>query len=154
MTGLDALCRAHPELTFELLGWLEPAGARKEAEGATPTRFALAGPLMEAMLAPWLVGEERRLASRTSFSGYVGSRYVWGRVPDPKRPPLPRWQENGVALAAQAWGFTGQPEVLVEGSAAAEEPGLDPGAAPPIEARAALPGEVVRKRRARRKADR
>ena len=153
MRALDALCRAHPELTFELLGWLEPAGARPAEEGPPATRFTLVGPLIEAMLGPWLaVGEERRLALRTSFRGYEGSRYVWGRVPDPKRPDLPRAQHNGVALAASAWGFTAGPEALVQGDASEEAPALDPAAAPPIETAAALPGEPVpRKARRRRR---
>jgi hypothetical protein len=152
LRALGALCRAHPELTFELLGWTEPAGARPVAEGPAVTRFALTGPLMEALLAPWLVGEDRRLAPSTSYRGYSGSRYYmrsWERRRDPGLPELPRGQQNGVALAASAWDFTGEPEALVAGDASAPPPVLSRAAAPPIESPAALPGERVRGKAAR-----
>jgi hypothetical protein len=149
MRGLDALCRAHPELTFELLGWLTPAGARAAEEGAPATRFALVGPVMDAVLGPWLVGEERRLASRTCYRGYEGSTRPWGRPPDPRLPVLPRAQLGGVSLAASAWGFTGEPEALVHGDASAEPPALDRTAAPPFETAIALPGEAPRGKAAR-----
>lgn len=154
--ALGALSRAHPELTFELLGWIEPAGARPRAEGAPATRFALTGPLMEALLGPWLVGEDKRHAARMTFTGYVGGRYYdWraahGNKPAPDRPTLPRAQKSAVALAAAAWGFVDDPESLVHGDARAEAPGLDRAAAPPIEAPAVMPGNVPRRKRARKK---
>ena len=147
--ALGALCKLHPELTFELLGWIEPAGARAENEGPPVTRFALTGPVMEAMLGPWLLGEERRLAGRSIFRGYVWpfhTRAAWGA---PSRPLLPRWERGGVMLAASAWEIEGEPEALVQGDPSAALPGLDPAAAPPIEAEAALPGEKVRRKSGR-----
>lgn len=156
MRALAALGRAHPELTFELLGWIEPAGARVPAEGPEPTRFALTGPLMSAVLAPWLIGEESRLAMPAAYRSYASSRYYYQRAwygRAEKRPPtLSRSQENGVSLAAQAWGFTESPEDLVRGDASAAPPSLDRTASPPIEVSAALPGEPVRgkAKRARR----
>jgi len=142
MHAMGALCQAHPELTFELLGWLEPAGARLDAAGPEVTRFALTGPLMDTLLGPWLVGEAPGLASRTSYRGYEGSRLHAWRRPSDTRPLLPRALHNGVSLAASAWGFTGDTEALVEGDPSAEEPGLDRTAAPPIETAAVLPREA------------
>lgn len=156
--ALGALCRAHPELTFEVLGWIEPAGAIPSGyreptipEGAPmPNRFVLAGRLMDAMIGPWLVGEEPALGRKSSYYGGYGGSYRWAWENRHKpRKELPRWDQNGVAFAATAWEVTGVSEELVEGEPNAPDPSLDRAAAPPLTGTAALPGSKPRRRRPR-----
>jgi hypothetical protein len=153
MRALGELCSAYPELTFELLGWIEPAGARVKDEGPPPSRFVLTGLLVEALLGPWLVGEELRTLQRSMFRAYDTGRRTyqpdWSAHADPRRTSLHRGQRAAIALAASAWGIAGTPETLVRGNDGAPAPALDPAAAPPIEATAALPGAAVKRRAAR-----
>lgn len=161
MRALGELCEAHPELTFELLGWLEPAGARLPAEGPTPSRFALTGPLIEALLGSWLLGDDALVLQSTIYRGYDASRrtYRAGWTPDPPRPTLHRWQSSAVALAASAWGYTAHPEALVAGKPGEDATpmtldALGPGAAAAIEVPLALPGTPARGKAARARATR
>jgi hypothetical protein len=156
MRALGELCALHPELTFEMLGWIEPAGARLPAEGPTPARFVLTGPVVEALLGPWLVGDELLAQQRAQYRGYDFTRrtYQPAWTPDARRPTLPRWEHAAVALCASAWGYAAQPDALVAGSAGSEAgaaaPALDP--APPLEVPPALPGVTVPSKAARARA--
>ena len=158
MRALGELCPAHPELTFELLGWLEPAGARLLEEGPTPSRFVLTGPVMEALLGPWLVGDEQLALQRTLYRGYDASRrtYRSAWAPEPPRPSLHRHESSALALAASAWGYSATAEALITGNAAegVAAPALEPAAAPAIDVPIALPGAPVRGKAARARAAR
>jgi hypothetical protein len=155
--ALAALCTEHPELTFEVLGWFEPAGAvitgYRETpiadDAPAPSRFVLGARLIETLIGPWLVGEEPVLGRKSSYHGHSGSwRWAWENRHTPRKE-LPRWEQNGVAFAATAWEVQGVPEELVEGDASAPEPSLDRAAAPHLTGTAALPGSKPRRRKPR-----
>jgi hypothetical protein len=157
MRALGELCEVYPELTFEVLGWMEPAGARVAAEGPTPSRFVLTGPLVEAVLGPWLLGDDPRAQQRMLYRGYDPSRRTyrppWTR--DPPKTTLHRGEVLALGLAGSAWGYTTPPEAMVVGSApAGPTPTLEPGVLPELEVPLALPGARATGKAARARATR
>lgn len=129
--ALGELAQVHPELTFELLGWITPAGASFAGTAQPPSRFVLDGQLVEAVLGPWLVDKDLRTLSRYlyGYSRRDPQRRTYRAVPI-AAPDLPRAsfypeQREALTLAATAWGLSAPPEVLIV------DDGTAPDAAPP-----------------------
>jgi hypothetical protein len=118
VNALEQLCEAHPELTFEIIGWFAPEGALSRSQDASsPRRFVLDTGVMKAVYGHWLLGQAPEEWGSWRYHGYRQHERKSFRVDRRRLTNQPdkvaKKLRGALAFAAASWGIASAPEELV-----------------------------------------